>query len=77
MVFKVDPQNWGTCDSDARVIEVAPNADDPTTIMAVVHEMTHARFPDLSEEAVEEFADACGDVLARLGFRRCGCEQDD
>jgi hypothetical protein len=35
----------------------------------IVHEMFHARWPDLSEEAVNEHAQEVAGTLAGFGFR--------
>jgi len=43
----------------------------------LLHEILHARFPDLSEETVEEVASTAAAILDAQGFRQADDHEDD
>lgn len=58
---------YGVCDYDTRTIKLRAGMDVADLVDTILHEMIHARWPDLSEEAVCDlsetmsgFLDACG-----------------
>lgn len=61
------PRAFGECDLTGRGITVQPNMDNASTLDILVHEMLHARWPDLDEDAVNGFA---SDVA--VAAQRCG-----
>jgi len=63
------PDRDGECDYDARTIRVHPSLQGETLLEVIVHEMLHARWPDLSEEAILEHSQEIAGTLYRLGFR--------
>jgi len=54
----------GSADKDLRriVIHAARNGRTRSLVECTVHELLHARFPDIEERAVEEF----GELVARV-----------
>ncbi len=58
----------GDCNWSKRVIRVAANLRGASLADALIHEITHARFPDLSEETVDEFASTVAGILAAEGL---------
>ncbi len=59
----------GECDYSARTIRVRASLQGEELMEVIVHEMFHARWPDLSEEAVMEHAQEIAGTLYGLGFR--------
>jgi hypothetical protein len=53
----VPSDRFGDCDYDSRVIRICQRLTGEAFINTLCHEMIHARWPDLSEDAVREFAD--------------------
>lgn len=60
---------WGLCNFDARLITLSPRATGKNHLGTVVHELIHAEFPDLDEEAVTRSANTIESVLWRMGYR--------
>jgi hypothetical protein len=58
----------GDCNWSKRLIRVAANLRGLHLADALIHEITHARFPDLAEESVEEFASTVAGILAAEGL---------
>lgn len=63
------PDRDGECDYTARTIRVRHTLQGEELLEVIVHEMFHARWPDLSEEAVGEHAQEIAGVLYSFGFR--------
>jgi hypothetical protein len=61
---------WGDCDYSTNTIRVSKALHGEDLLNVLLHEMIHARWPDLSETAVEEFADTLAGILHREGFRQ-------
>ena len=61
------PSNFctGLCDYDSRTIYIRPNCPDP--IGTVIHELLHANFPDIEEEAIEEAEESIVKALEIIG----------
>jgi hypothetical protein len=66
---RLSPDRDGECDYAARTIRVRASLAGEELMEVVVHEMIHARWPDLSEEAVMEFGQEISGTLYGLGFR--------
>lgn len=47
---------WGRCDWEAKMIAIKKSLKGLHAIDTATHEFTHAFFPDLAEESVNEFA---------------------
>ena len=67
---------WGDCCWDKRTVRVRDTAAGVDRLDTIVHELTHARFPDLSEEAVTDFATTVAAILHADGFIRSDDEED-
>jgi len=65
----LSPDRDGECDYAAKTIRVRATLQGEELLEVVVHEMFHARWPDLSEEAVGEHAQEIAGTLYGLGFR--------
>ena len=61
---------WGWCDSDKRTIVLCRTLKGRRHLDTVIHELLHAAFYDLDEEAVRESATDIANVLWRMGYRR-------
>ena len=55
---------WGRCDHTARVFAVRASLRGVSAIDTAIHEFTHAYFPDLVEESVNEFATQLAEFLS-------------
>lgn len=63
----------GRCDSPTKRgkrIRVCTTIDEPQTLEVLTHEMLHACFWDMDEEAINESARDIAKVLWDLGYRR-------
>jgi hypothetical protein len=52
------------------VIRIDPRVTGTDLLDTLIHELVHARWPDLHEEAVTEFATMAASVLDGERFRR-------
>lgn len=66
---KLPTDRDGECDYSARTIRIRASLQGEELLEVIVHEMFHARWPDLSEEAVMEHAQEIAGTLYGLGFR--------
>ena len=55
-------KNDGICCYHIKTIYINPQAERPLEEI-ICHELLHARFPDLSEESVEDAGDILGKVI--------------
>lgn len=76
-VGRLPPDRDGDCDWDARTIRVRSTLRGVKLCDILLHELLHARFWDLSEEAVEEFASTAAAILHREGFRQPDDHEED
>jgi hypothetical protein len=53
------------------VIRIDPKLRGSELLDTMIHEITHAAFPDLSEDAVNRFATDAATILWNDGYRRC------
>ena len=61
---------YGECDYGSRTIRICASLRGLDLLDTLIHEMLHARWPDLHEEAVEEFAATLAGFLEAEGFQR-------
>jgi hypothetical protein len=59
----------GLAYKEDRVIYIDPGQRGFTLLDTIIHEIIHCQQPDLSEEAVSEFATEMADLLWKSGFR--------
>lgn len=59
----------GQCDYAAREIRICSTLSGLDLMDTLIHEVLHARWPDLSEDAVEELATTLAGILDAEGFR--------
>jgi hypothetical protein len=72
----VPRDSLGTCNWDTRTIRLAPSLVGVDLLDVLLHELAHARFPDLAEAAVEDFATTAAHLADRAGFRHPDHEED-
>lgn len=58
----------GLCDYNSRTIRLRKGMPVPDLVDTVLHEMIHARWPDLSEDAVADFAETVSGFLDASGL---------
>lgn len=61
---------YGICDYDTRTIRLRAGMDLADLVDTILHEMIHARWPDLNEEAVSDFAETMSGFLDACGLLR-------
>jgi hypothetical protein len=61
---------YGLCDYATRTIKVDARLTGTDYLDTLLHELIHARWPDISEESVQEFAGMLTTVLEQEGYRR-------
>lgn len=61
---------YGECDYGSRTIRIHHTLAGDELLDTLLHELIHARWPDLQESSVEEFAGTLAHVLSLEGFRR-------
>jgi hypothetical protein len=60
---------YGDCDYQKKTIRVSEKLHGEDRLNVILHELIHARWPDLSEDAVVEFADELAGIVYAHGFR--------
>jgi hypothetical protein len=61
---------YGDCNYDLRRIRIDQRLTGTDLLDTLLHELIHARWPDLAEESVAEFAGILTTVLEQEGYRR-------
>lgn len=61
---------YGICDYATRTIRLRAGMDQADLVDTILHEMIHARWPDLNEEAVSDFAETMSGFLDACGLLR-------
>lgn len=61
---------YGECDYGSRTIRICASLRGLDLLDTLIHELLHARWPDLHEQAVEEFAATLAGFLDAAGFQR-------
>ena len=71
IVFVNLRKDWGDSDHPraGRKIRIATRAKGRLRLDTLIHEISHAGFPDLDEEAIDEYATDLARALWRLGYR--------
>lgn len=67
----------GDCNWAKRQIRIAANLSGVQLMDALLHELLHARFPDLAEDVIEELASTQAAILHKEGFRQADDDEDD
>jgi hypothetical protein len=67
---RVPSDRYGDCCHDSRTIRISQSLHGEELLNVLLHELIHARWPDLSEDAVLEFADELAGVVHAEGFRQ-------
>lgn len=60
----------GECEYGTRVIRIALGQSEVNELDTVIHEILHAAYPDLKEEAIARTSEGISGVLWRLGWRK-------
>lgn len=60
---------YGECDYGSKTIRICSTLRGLDLLDTLIHEVIHARWPDLHEEAVEEVASTLAGILDAEGFR--------
>ena len=60
----------GECHYENKVISAPFHGDQLHELGTIIHEYLHAGFPDLNEEAIEEFATDLANILWKLNWRK-------
>jgi hypothetical protein len=66
----------GDCNYTLRRIRIDARLRGVDLLDTLIHELIHARWPDLSEDAVVEFSETLSGVLDAEGFRHKDDEED-
>ena len=61
---------YGDCDYAKRRIRIHHTLAGTDLLDTLLHELIHARWPDIAEESVAEFAGILTTVLEQEGYRR-------
>lgn len=67
----------GDCNYNLRRIRIAARLVAVDLLDTLIHELIHARWPDLSEEAVAEFSETLSGVIDAEGFRQPDDHEED
>lgn len=60
----------GLCDYDTNTIKIRKGLHGIDLLDAILHELIHARWPDLHEAAVEDFSETVSGFLHAKAFRQ-------
>ena len=61
---------YGDCDYEQRLIRIDERVTGTDYLDTLLHELIHARWPDIAEESVAEFAGMLTTVLEQEGYQR-------
>ena len=61
---------FGYCHFDKNLITISRDISGQKELEILIHEVTHAAYPDLAEHPVHEFAHDCAAILHQAGFRK-------
>lgn len=73
---RVPPDRLGDCNWSTRTIRLAPSLVGVDLLDVLLHELIHARFPDLAEHAVEDCATIAAHLADRAGFKHPDHEEE-
>lgn len=68
--YEKRPGLWGECDFESRRITIHTQLQLRKRLEILVHEITHAIFPDAPEETVTEGAKVIAGILLNDGWKR-------
>jgi hypothetical protein len=68
---------YGDCDYATRTIRIHAGLRGVDLLDTLIHELIHARWPDLHEDAVIEFSETLSGVLDAEGFRLADDHEED
>lgn len=68
---------YGICDYATRTIKLRSGLVGLDLLDTILHELLHARWPDLSEDAVAEFSETVSGFLYAEGFRQGHDDEED
>lgn len=60
----------GQCDYNTQTIRIDDRLHGVDLLDTLLHELVHARWPDLTEDAVAEFSETASGLLDAEGFRQ-------
>lgn len=60
----------GLCDYEDKTIIAPFEGDELHELDTIIHECLHAGYPDLNEEAIDEFATDLANILWKLNWRK-------
>ena len=63
-------KDLGECAYAERIIRAPIDGDQPDELDTIIHELLHACYPDLSEDAVIEGANTIAAALLKLNWRK-------
>ena len=66
---------YGDCDYGTRTIRIHAGLRGVDLLDTLIHELIHARWPDLHEEAVVDFSETLSGLLDAEGFRHSDEEE--
>ena len=82
LVYEELPDDeWGSCDppefkgKKVKISTKVPKGE--TELDTIIHEVMHACYFDLAEEAVDESASDLARILWRLGYRKVELDESD
>lgn len=64
------PSQIGLCDYDSSTLYLPHHGSRKIDLDTNIHEMLHAGYPDLNEEAVNELSTDIAEALWRMGWRK-------
>jgi hypothetical protein len=67
----------GVCDYATKTIKLRSGLHGVDLLDTILHELIHARWPDLSEDAVAEFSETVSGFLDAEGFRQADYHEED
>lgn len=65
----VPPDIYGDCDYAKKIVRISKKLIGQDKLDLLLHELIHARFPDLQETSVSEFASELAGIIHAIGFR--------
>lgn len=66
---RVSKDIFGDCDYEEKTIRISNKLTGEEKLNTILHELIHARWPDIAELSVRHFADELAGIVSREGFR--------
>ena len=70
------PGHDGDCDKDDKTIRIQEGISEDRRLVVTIHETLHGLMWELSEEAVEKWAEELAEILVLEGLTNEACRQD-